>query len=223
MTFASALICLFEQLHISAGDRKAIQEKYAISSEQQLIEEQPRLAIAAKKERILNGPRLLAGINFLAHRRQEKDTASIDHLFAPSKNLKDSFEYFLAQKAVKVLRTQLETVRTATNGGKQSIMLNAKQKWLAKDEYQLDVALISESDSDGGANDITKVRHDLGLTAEDSPWYLDQQEWKVVLAKYPDTIRVPVPLFQKLFPYQRVGLEWLTGLAMDDSGGILGE
>ena len=98
-----------------------------------------------------------------------------------------------------------------------------QQPWIHVDEWRLTndtkAAVVSDSE-DSDSEDISSR---LGIDGPDSPWELNMEEKKVVLKKLPNAVRVPFALFEKLYPHQRSGLEWMAGLRLDGRGGILGE
>ena len=69
------------------------------------------------------------------------------------------------------------------------------------------------------------LRKDLEIDGNDTPWRLNSsQPLKYVeLKKLPREIRLPVPLFKKLYSHQRSGIEWMANLFIAKTGGVLGD
>ena len=83
-----------------------------------------------------------------------------------------------------------------------------------KDNWKPDVPTVS----DGEEIDEETLRRKLQL-GEDSPWVLDDTLQSVIFKALPEEVRVPVALFQYLYPHQRLGVEWMAGRRMAKTGG----
>ena len=70
-----------------------------------------------------------------------------------------------------------------------------------------------------------ELRKELKIDGNDTPWRLNSsQPLKYVeLKKLPREIRLPVPLFKKLYSHQRSGIEWMAHLFIAKTGGVLGD
>jgi SNF2 family DNA or RNA helicase len=69
------------------------------------------------------------------------------------------------------------------------------------------------------------LRKNLKIDSKDSPWRLNSSQTVqyVELKKLPREIRLRVPLFKRLFTHQRSGIEWMTGLFIAKTGGVLAD
>jgi SNF2 family DNA or RNA helicase len=70
-----------------------------------------------------------------------------------------------------------------------------------------------------------ELRKDLKIDSNDTPWRLNSSQTLkyVELKKLPREIRLPVPLFKKLFMHQRSGIEWMADLFIAKTGGVIGD
>ena len=224
-----SLANLFERMQIGSSDKKVVQDKYGINSLQELIKKRFQLYRATKKDRIFHGSRLISAINFIMTRKKAQTQIPLDQIITSSKSLSDSFEYFIACTALANIlakrKTKLEKAQSATGKPKDKDKNKKETIRLVSDDddWKIDPGSNNESESDFDDGDPELLRCTLGLNREDSTWYLDVTDRMIVLKAWPAAMRVPVALFQKIYAHQRSGLEWLSGLAKEGTGGILGE
>jgi len=215
-----SLANLFNQMQIGASDKKLVHGTFGIKSLQELLKKRFRLSKAARKEKIFNGARLVAAISYMLMRKKSNIQQPIHQLFTSSNSLKDSFEYFLANKALTGIVKKRKAKQAKSQAPAKPRDKEADVKWVKDYDWKFDAAVISDADSDD-ENDPEALRRTLGIDSEASPWHLDAKTWRVVLKNLPDEFQVPLSLFKKLYPHQRVGLQWMVGLYLEGSGGIL--
>eukprot|EP00539_Tryblionella_compressa_P009651 CAMPEP_0178785496 /NCGR_PEP_ID=MMETSP0745-20121128/4814_1 /TAXON_ID=913974 /ORGANISM="Nitzschia punctata, Strain CCMP561" /LENGTH=192 /DNA_ID=CAMNT_0020443207 /DNA_START=473 /DNA_END=1051 /DNA_ORIENTATION=+ len=118
-----------------------------------------------------------------------------------------------------------EPVKKAVSNSNLAVLKKQKrQPWLHVDEWKVsNTTLVSDDESDSEELLPSELCKKLGIDGEDSPWYFDDSSDIVVLKNLPEAIRIPVPLFETLYPHQRSGIQWLAELRLRGVGGILGE
>lgn len=219
----TSLVKIFGLLEISEGDRQGLKAQCGITSVEKLIENRENLARSKYKSCYL----LVAAVDFIAERRGDQtssyDYSTVDELFSSSVLLEHSWEHFLARiiqhsktqpgPAMAAMKSFAEKGKTKKKGDEKK----ANQKVFRNgDVYWEEI-----SDAKRAADETVDV-DDLILAA-DSPWQVDESSNHVALKEKPDAVRIPMALFKKLFCFQRSGIAWLSGLYINDTGGILGE
>lgn len=218
-----SLARVFGLLGISQRDKQGLGEQCGINSVETLIANRNNLARSPYKACHL----LVAGIDFISERRSNMspphDDSKVHELFTSSASLDQSFEHHLAQRVERARTGKHEEfaskARRERQAGKQSDAKASKDKVFRNGDVYWEHTEDINMDSAAEGVDVD----DLGIQGKDSKWTLDETKEHVCLKTSPKDIRIPKRLFKDLYCFQRTGIAWLSGLYINETGGILGD
>ena len=215
-----SLACLYREIKIPHAIGEKLKREHGITSLEKLVDQRLNLFEVVKRNISPDAARLLASVDFIIERKKHRDFAPTDSLFKPTKDPVSSFAYFVARdvetKGLHVQRllpkkTGVSVRPKPKTGGKYWIVDEDEEDW--KKDVVADTQEVDEE----------ALRRELRIKKDDSPWTLDDNLRTVVLMKLPEAVRIPVPLFRKLYEHQRLGICWMADLLIDKTGGILGD
>ena len=205
-------------------------EKHGIKTLRELFANQRRLTNAKKMPSTLQDPQLLeVPMEEVSSESTSDDFKTTFEEFF----FKEALSNLLAEQKQKEKLNQLLLKKHKRDAGKKKDFKTSKifkifqtKPWLHVDEWKVKASgVVSDSESELESASTLETKQKLDILSEDSPWLFvedDEKGTRVVLKKLP-TLRVPIRLFEMLYPYQREGLEWMAELRLKRTGGILGE
>lgn len=214
-----ALTKLYVHIKLPRQVGETLKRENGICSVKDLVEQRLALNELVTKNASYDAARLLAVVDYIIERRTFHHNVDIDSLLGPKKNRAGCFAYFLARDTI----TKGLYMKTKPSKEAKAVERRppCRKGWVVdkdKEDWKRDVPAVSDSEEP----DENTLRRELDI-GNDSPWNLDESLQYVVLKKLPEEMRVPVPLFRYLYAHQRSGVEWMAGLRIKKTGGILGD
>lgn len=214
------LAFLYEERCIPHQMKEKLKVENGILSLEQLLSQRRMVEKMVQKRISVHASRLLVSIDFIAARRESEDFRSIKELFG-SNPTADSYEYFLAasvdtkglyeqKRAISVVPVENKKARRGYVGSFVGRIVPDDANYVTPEQLSV-----------GSGMDQAALVELLKL-GSDSPWSLDESLEHVLSKQLPE-LCIPVTLFHYLYPYQRSGLDWMAGLRLNKSGGILVE
>ena len=222
---SASLTMLCDRFKIPTKDREVLAETYGIQSVQQLLENRNKMLDFGSGSMCYERSRryLVYSIYFLMGGGQEEQLLRFEGLTSESQTMdpvwRDLILWGLHSKHNKDSSQQGQPLEKKPRATSSTITVKVAGPCRVSPSSAESI-FDSEHWDDGNMHSL---RHKLGIDREGSPWELDVARWAIVDAENPNMIRIPVQLFGGLYPYQKVGVNWLVNLYKNGTGGILGE
>lgn len=220
---------LYDAVYASPKDRDHLQTQWGVTTLSALVK--CRAALAQQSYKVCG--RLVEAIDCLRHHNAGYDDNNC-YTILSTQEFRQRLALFLAQRMITAMqqgpsnrnKRNATDVPASTAKAKSDNKVEPPQKkFRSGDTYWVDPKYgpaFDDSESFEEEN-VPSVEALLGLDDENSPWKYDNATQEVVWKSLPNSIRVPEHLFRKLYPYQRIGVDWMAGLYQKKTGGILAD
>lgn len=222
----ASLAMLYERFKIPIKDREILTKSYGIGSVQQLLDKRNEITGFGSGSTSYERTRryLWYSIIYLLQGGQTQRCVRFEVLVSNIGNMDPKWRNLIQSGLIHGLEPKENKEEGHTLEKKQRVAYTAMTVKV-KDPCRVapTVKLETSFDEELWDGNTHSLRKRLGIENKESPWNLDIAEWVIINADKPDLIRIPVPLFAGLYPYQKIGVDWLVKLYNNGTGGILGD